>query len=52
VKVEMLGKLTTPGYQLDVRRGFVTWVVTLASGEHKDVGIGYAVGLPESWSVY
>jgi uncharacterized protein (TIGR02231 family) len=50
VKVE-LGKRTTPGYKLDAARGFVTWSLTLKSGEWRYTDIGYAIHLPDDWQV-
>jgi uncharacterized protein (TIGR02231 family) len=51
VKVEVVGKQTTPGYQLDGRRGFVTWAVPLKSGEWRYTDLGYAIHLPDAWQV-
>jgi uncharacterized protein (TIGR02231 family) len=51
VKVEVLSNLTTGGYQLDAARGFVTWTVNLVSGEWRNVDLGYAIHLPDSWDV-
>ena len=51
IRVDLLGKPTTGGYQLDAARGFVTWSVTLVRGEWRTVDLGYAVHLPESWEV-
>jgi len=51
VKVEVLGASTTSGYQLDAARGFITWSVTLVSGEWRTVDLGYAIHLPDSWQV-
>jgi uncharacterized protein (TIGR02231 family) len=51
VKVEIVGKQTTPGYTLDAARGFVSWSVPLKSGESKDVDLGYAIRLPDAWQV-
>jgi uncharacterized protein (TIGR02231 family) len=51
VKVEVLPNLTTGGYQLDAARGFVTWTVSLVSGEWRTVDLGYAIHLPDSWDV-
>jgi uncharacterized protein (TIGR02231 family) len=51
VRVELLAKATSGGYQLDAARGFVTWSVTLVRGEWRDVDIGYAIGLPDSWDI-
>ena len=51
VKVEVLGASTTPGYQLDAARGFITWSVTLVNGEWRNVDLGYAIHLPDSWQV-
>lgn len=50
VKVE-LGKRTTPGYKLDAARGFLTWSLTLKSGEWRYTDIGYAIHLPDDWQV-
>lgn len=51
VKVEVLGPSTTAGYQLDAARGFITWSLSLVSGEWRNVDLGYAIHLPESWQV-
>jgi uncharacterized protein (TIGR02231 family) len=51
VKVEVVAKETTPGYQLDARRGFVTWSVPLKSGEWRYTDVGYAIHLPDDWQV-
>jgi len=51
VKVELLGKTTTGGYKLDAARGLVTWTINLVSGEWRNVDLGYAVHLPDSWQV-
>ncbi|HXU02544.1 MAG TPA: DUF4139 domain-containing protein, partial [Polyangia bacterium] len=51
VRVELLGKTTSSGYQLDAARGFVTWSVTLVRGEWRDVDVGYAIRLPDNWDV-
>jgi len=51
VKVEVLPGLTTAGYQLDAARGFVTWTLNLVNGEWRNVDIGYAIHLPDSWQV-
>jgi uncharacterized protein (TIGR02231 family) len=51
VKVELIGKLTTAGYQWDARRGFVTWPVRLDSGQSRDTDLAYAIALPDSWQV-
>ena len=51
VKVEVLPGLTTGGYQLDAARGFVTWTLNLVNGEWRNVDIGYAIHLPDSWQV-
>ncbi|HMF42622.1 MAG TPA: mucoidy inhibitor MuiA family protein [Polyangia bacterium] len=51
VRVELLGKPTTGGYQLDAARGFVSWSVTLVRGEWRTFDLGYAIHLPESWEV-
>jgi uncharacterized protein (TIGR02231 family) len=51
VKVELLGKVTTAGYQLDAARGFVTWSVHLVNGEWRNVDLGYAIHLPDNWQV-
>jgi len=51
VRVELVGKATSGGYQLDAVRGFVTWSVTLVRGEWRNVDIGYAIHLPESWGI-
>jgi uncharacterized protein (TIGR02231 family) len=50
VKVE-LGKRTTPGYKLDAARGFLTWSLTLKSGEWRYTDVGYAIHLPDDWQV-
>jgi len=50
VKVE-LAKRTTPGYKLDAARGFVTWSLTLKSGEWRYTDIGYAIHLPDDWQL-
>ena len=51
VKVEVMSKETTPGYQLDARRGFMTWSVPLKSGEWRYTDISYAIHLPDAWQV-
>jgi len=51
IRVDLLGKPTTAGYQLDAGRGFVTWSVTLVRGEWRTVDLGYAIHLPDSWEV-
>ena len=51
VKVEVVAKQTTPGYQLDARRGLVTWSVPLKSGEWRYTDLGYAIHLPDAWQV-
>jgi uncharacterized protein (TIGR02231 family) len=52
VKVEVLGGgATTAGYQLDPVRGFVTWSVSLVNGEWRNIDLGYAIHLPDSWDV-
>jgi uncharacterized protein (TIGR02231 family) len=51
VKVELVAKQTTPGYQLDARRGLITWSVPLKSGEWRYTDLGYAIHLPDSWQV-
>jgi uncharacterized protein (TIGR02231 family) len=51
VKVEVLSGATTPGYQLDAARGFITWSVKLVNGEWRNVDLGYAIHLPDSWEV-
>jgi len=51
VKVELLAKTTTAGYQLDAARGFVTWTIKLVNGEWRNVDIGYAIHLPDDWQV-
>jgi uncharacterized protein (TIGR02231 family) len=51
VKVELLGKTTTGGYQLDAARGFVTWTISLVSGEWRNVDLAYAIHLPDDWQV-
>jgi uncharacterized protein (TIGR02231 family) len=51
VKVEVLSLATTPGYQLDAARGFITWSVSLVNGEWRNVDLGYAIHLPDSWEV-
>ena len=51
VKVELLAKVTTAGYQLDAARGFVTWSLNLVNGEWRNVDLGYAIHLPDSWQV-
>ena len=50
IKVE-LGKQTTSGYKLDAARGFVTWSLTLQSGEWRYTDIAYAIHLPDDWQV-
>jgi uncharacterized protein (TIGR02231 family) len=51
VRVEVLGGATTTGYQLDATRGFITWTVTLVSGEWRNIDLGYAIHLPDTWDV-
>ncbi len=51
VRVELNGTRTTPGYQLDAARGFVTWTVPLKPGEKRAVDIGYVIRLPDDWQV-
>ena len=51
VKVEVLPGLTTGGYQLDAARGFITWTVKLVNGEWRNIDLGYAIHLPDSWDV-
>ena len=51
VKVEVLGGATTAGYQLDPVRGLVTWPVSLKTGEWRNVDLGFAIRLPDSWEV-
>jgi uncharacterized protein (TIGR02231 family) len=51
VRVELLGKPTTGGYQLDAARGFITWSVTLVRGEWRTFDLGYAIHLPDSWEI-
>jgi uncharacterized protein (TIGR02231 family) len=51
VKVEVLGKATTTGYQLDAARGFITWSVSLVRGEWRTVDLAFAIHLPDSWQV-
>jgi uncharacterized protein (TIGR02231 family) len=51
VKVEIAGKQTTGGYVLDGARGFVTWSISLKSGEQRNVDLGYVIHLPESWQL-
>jgi uncharacterized protein (TIGR02231 family) len=51
VKVELLAKATTAGYQLDAARGFVTWSLNLVNAEWRNVDLGYAIHLPDSWQV-
>ena len=51
VKVELLAKATTAGYQLDAARGFITWAIKLVNGEWRNVDIGYVIHLPDDWQV-
>ena len=51
VKVELLAKTTTAGYKLDAARGFVTWTLNLVNGEWRNVDLGIAIHLPDSWQV-
>jgi uncharacterized protein (TIGR02231 family) len=51
VKVELLAKPTTAGYQLDAARGFITWTIKLVNGEWRNVDLAYAIHLPDSWQV-
>jgi uncharacterized protein (TIGR02231 family) len=51
VKVELLARPTTAGYQLDAARGFITWTVKLVNGEWRNIDHGYAIHLPDSWQV-
>jgi uncharacterized protein (TIGR02231 family) len=51
VKVELLAKATTGGYQLDAARGFVTWTIKLVNGEWRNIDLAYAIHLPDSWQV-
>jgi uncharacterized protein (TIGR02231 family) len=51
IRVELVGKQTTPGYAFDQGRGFLTWPVALKSGEQRTIDVGYAIHLPDSWQV-
>jgi uncharacterized protein (TIGR02231 family) len=51
VKVELLAKATTAGYQLDAARGFITWTLNLVNGEWRNVDLAFAIHLPDSWQV-
>ena len=51
MKVELLAKATTAGYQLDAARGFVIWAIKLVNGEWRNVDIGYVIHLPDDWQV-
>jgi uncharacterized protein (TIGR02231 family) len=51
VKVELLTKATSAGYQLDAARGFVTWSLNLVNGEWRNIDLAYAIHLPDSWQV-
>jgi hypothetical protein len=39
------------GYALDRDRGFVIWSLSFETGEQRNVDLGYAIHLPESWQV-
>jgi uncharacterized protein (TIGR02231 family) len=51
VTVGILDQQTTPGFDLDRARGIMTWSVSLKSGEKRNVDLGYAIHLPDSWTV-
>ena len=51
VRVELSGARTSPGYQLDGARGFITWQVALKSGEQRSIDLGYVIRLPDDWQV-
>jgi uncharacterized protein (TIGR02231 family) len=51
VKVELDARRTTAGYTLDARRGFLTWPVSLGSGEGRTLDLAYEIHLPDAWVV-
>lgn len=51
VEIELVRDKTTPHFQLDRHRGFVTWTVPLAPGREKTVELAYTIHLPEDWKV-
>jgi uncharacterized protein (TIGR02231 family) len=51
VRVELQSARTTGGYALDKERGFLTWSVSLATAERKNVDVAYTIRLPDDWAV-
>lgn len=49
VKVDLDRKRTTPGFNLDAGRGFLTWQVRLDPAQEKSVDIAYVIRLPDDW---
>jgi uncharacterized protein (TIGR02231 family) len=49
VKVELEKDKTTPGFELDAYRGFISWGVELRAGEEKQLDLAYTIHLPEDW---
>jgi uncharacterized protein (TIGR02231 family) len=51
VEVELLKDKTTAGYQLDAKRGFVTWSLQIDRSQEKAVDLSFTVHLPKKWEV-
>jgi uncharacterized protein (TIGR02231 family) len=51
VRVALDPARTTAGYELDAERGLLTWSVTLAPAERKNVDLAYTIRLPDDWQV-
>ncbi len=51
VEVKLKKGGTTPGYQLDAHRGFVSWTVTPAPAGRASVDLAYEIRLPKDWKV-
>ena len=51
IAVELVTRQTTPGYVLDAARGFVTWTISLAPNETKNLDLGSKITLLGEWKV-
>jgi uncharacterized protein (TIGR02231 family) len=51
VEVELKKDETTPHFQFDRHRGFITWTVRLSPAQKKSIDLAYTIHLPEDWKV-
>jgi uncharacterized protein (TIGR02231 family) len=51
VKVVVLKKKTTKGFEHDAVRGMMTWSTTVKANSQQEVTLGYRINLPEDWKM-